>query len=77
MEYLALGLALLIGLFTGLIISKARMNRSIMGWLRVDRSEPDEPTRLFLELKDVTPDTIAQKEFVMFRVINKSYISHD
>ena len=77
MEYLAVIIALIVGVLIGLTISKLRLNNSVMGWLRVDRSEPDEPTRLFLELKNVTPEMIAQKEFVMFKVINESYISHD
>ena len=48
-----------------------------MGRLRIDHSEPDEPTRLFLELKGVTPDMIAKYKFVMFEVINESYLSRD
>ena len=47
------------------------------GRLRIDHSEPDEPARMFTELKGVTPDMIAQDKFVIFEVINESYISHN
>ena len=77
MEFLAVGIALIIGVFIGMFIGKSHLKRGTMGWLRVDHSEPDEPTRLFLELKSVTPEMIAQEKFVMFEVINESYISHN
>ena len=85
MEYLLLGIAVAIGLgiglFAGIFIGVERMRKSIesrtLGRLRIDHSEPDEPTRMFTELKGVTPDMIAQDKFVIFEVINESYISHD
>ena len=68
---------LLIGVVIGLIVGRIILTRKTMGRLRIDRSEPDEPARLFLELKGVTPDMIAKHKFVMFEVINESYLSRD
>ena len=80
MEFLALGIVLTVGgMLIGIYIGKRLMQRTIfeeaMGRLRIDHSEPDEPTRMFVELKGVTPDMIAQHSFVVFEVINESYIS--
>lgn len=85
MEILALGIGIVIGVFAGvligIIIGTERMRKAIearsLGRLRIDHSEPDEPARMFTELKGVTPDIIAQGKFVVFEVINESYISHD
>lgn len=68
---------LLIGVIIGLIVGRVISTGKTMGRLRIDNSEPDEPTRLFLELKGVTPDMIAKYKFVMFEVINESYLSRD
>ena len=70
-------IVLLIGVIIGLIVGRGISTGKTMGRLRIDHSEPDEPTRLFLELKGVTPDMIAKYRFVMFEVINESYLSRD
>lgn len=70
-------IVLLIGVIIGFIIGRVISTGKTMGRLRIDHSEPDEPTRLFLELKGVTPDMIAKYKFVMFEVINESYLSRD
>lgn len=70
-------IVLLIGLIIGLVVGRVISIGKTMGRLRIDHSEPDEPTRLFLELKGVTPDMIAKYKFVMFEVINESYLSRD
>lgn len=85
MDFLAFGIAVLIGaligVFVGVFIGMERMRKAIesrtMGRLRIDHSEPDEPARMFTELKGVTPDMIAQDKFVIFEVVNESYISHN
>lgn len=82
MEYLALVvLGIIIGLPIGIFIGLERMRKAIeaqsVGRLRIDRSEPDEPTRLFVELNGVTPDMIAHHKMAMFEVVNESYLSHD
>lgn len=72
---------ILIGVFIGMFIGMERMRKAIedgsVGNLRIDRSEPDEPPRPFLEVKDASIESIAQKKFVMLKVINKNYLSHD
>ena len=70
-------IVLLIGLIIGLVVGRIILTGKTMGRLRIDHSEPDEPTRLFLELKGVTPDMIAKYKFVIFEVINESYLSRD
>lgn len=85
MEILFIAIALIIGLavgvFVGIFIGTDRMQKAIksrtMGWLRIDHSEPDEPAKMFTELKGVTPEMIAQDKFVIFEVINESYLSHE
>ena len=70
-------IVLLIGVIIGLVVGRVISTGKTMGRLRVDHSEPDEPARLFLELTGVTPDMIAKYKFVMFEVINESYLSRD
>ena len=86
MEYLAMGLALVaavsIGLLIGIFIGTDRMRKAIeagsVGDLRIDRSEPDEPPKPCLEVyKGNTIDSIAQKKFVILKVINENYLSRD
>lgn len=77
MEILACIVTLIVGIAIGIFIGKAKTKAATMGWLRIDHSEPDEPARMFVELKGVTPDIIAQHKFVSFEVINQSYISRD
>lgn len=77
MKYFIYLIILLIGVVIGLIVGRVILTGKTMGRLRIDRSEPDEPARLFLELKGVTPDMIAKHKFVMFEVINESYLSRD
>ena len=76
-NFIYLIVVLLIGVIIGLIVGRVISTGKTMGRLRIDHSEPDEPTRLFLELKGVTPDMIAKYKFVMFEVINESYLSRD
>lgn len=86
MEFLVGGIALVvgvvIGVFIGILIGTDRMRKAIekgsVGRLRIDHSEPDEPTRMFTELKGMTPDMIAQNhKFVIFEVINEDYLSQN
>lgn len=85
MEYLAIVIALLIGaiigVFVGIFISMGRMRKTVeeqsVGYLRIDRSEPNEPPRPFLELQGATIDSISKKNVVMLKVVNKNYLSRD
>jgi hypothetical protein len=85
MEVLAIILVLLtaivVSLFTGILIGTNRMKKAIedgsVGHLRIDRSEADEPPRPFLEIVDSTIEAISRKDFVILKVINKDYLSRD
>lgn len=86
MEYIVLAVILIVGMainfFVGILVGTNRMRKAIedssVGHLRIDRSEPDEPPKPFLEVrKGVTIDDIAQKKVVMLGVINESYISQN
>lgn len=85
MEILALGVVLLlgalIGVFVGIFIGTDRMRKAIeeqtVGNLRIDRSEPDEPPKPFLEVQNATIESIAQKKFIFLKVVNENYISRN
>ena len=77
MEKLLYLVALLVGVIIGLIVCRVVMTKKTLGHLRIDHSEPYEPAKMFVELKGVTPDIIAQYKFVTFEVINESYLSRD
>ena len=83
MQYLVMCIAIFIsaaiGFLAGIFTTMWRMRKAIekqsVGHLRIDRSEPDEPPRPFLELHGSTIESISQKEYVMLKVINKNYLS--
>lgn len=75
MEVVMLIVGLMVGALLGSFLTKRHIVRRAIGRLRIDHSEPDEPTRMFVELKGVTPDMIAAHKVVTFEVINESYIS--
>ena len=83
MQYLVMCIAIFIsaaiGFLAGIFTTMWRMRKAIekqsVGHLRIDRSEPDEPPRPFLELQGSTIESISQKEYVMLKVINKNYLS--
>lgn len=85
MEFVIGGLILVagivIGLIVGLIVGTDRMRKAVekcsVGHLRIDRSEPDEPARPFLELRGSTIESISQSNFVVLKVINENYISQN
>jgi hypothetical protein len=79
---LILGVAIgtIIGVAIGIFVGTERMRKAIedqsVGDLRIDRSEPDEPPRPFLEIMNgCTIETISQKKFVILKVNNENYIS--
>lgn len=84
MEVLLLVIGVLFGLIVGagvgIFIGMERMRKAVeeqsVGSLRIDRSEPDEPPKPFLEVKQgVTIDMISRMKIVMLQVINENYIS--
>ena len=86
MEYLIfitlILICMIVSFVSGIFVGVRRMEKAIedssVGYLRIDRSEPDEPPKPFLEIrKGVTIDGIAQKKVVMLGVVNESYISQN
>lgn len=79
MELLACMFGVLVGVVVGIWIGMERMRKAIetrsLGWLRIDRSEPDEPPRPFLELRGASIETVAQEKFVILEVVNDNYLS--
>ena len=67
------------GIFVGIWIGTERVGKAVregsVGNLRIDRSEPDEPAKPFLELTDATIESISRKQFVILKVITESYLS--
>ena len=74
-------LGLIIGYVIGLFIGVDRMRKSVeegsVGNLRIDRSEPDEPPRPFLEVTGSSIESISRREFVILKVINENYLSQN
>lgn len=85
MEYLlyagALIIGVIVGTLIGIFIGIERMSRSIkdqtVGYLRIDRSEPDELPRPFLELQGSSIESISTKDYITLKIINKNYLSRD
>lgn len=85
MEYLVLVLALLagigLGVFIGVFMGVDRMKKGVeersVGYLRIDRSEPDEPPKAFLELAELSIDAISRKDYIILKVRNEDYLPRD
>ena len=85
MEFLvgviAIVIGIVVGVLIGIFIGTERMRKAIeeqsVGNLRVDRSEPDEPPRPFLELKNATIEMVSRKKFVILKVVNENYLSQN
>lgn len=46
----------------------------VVGDLRIDRSDPEEPPYVFLELA-VPPETLEHESYITMRVVKKNYLS--
>lgn len=77
MENLAYAIILVVGFILGFVVDRAIAKEKAIGRLRIDHSDPYEPTQMFLELKGTTPDMIAKHRVVTFEVVNESYISRN
>ena len=85
MDFWVFGLVLLTGIVIGTLIGAfiglERMRKAVedqsVGNLRIDRSEPDEPPRPFLEVKNATIESISQKKFVVLKIVNENYVSQN
>lgn len=72
MEIILILLGVLIGIGIGYIMTRPK----ISGCIVIDRSEPDEPPKLFLE-SYIKIYKLSQKKHVTYEVKNKNYISHE
>lgn len=66
----------LIGLVVGTGIGYLATRSKPSGCIRIDRSEPDEPPRLFLESR-IGIYELSKKKYVMYEVKTENYISHE
>ena len=73
MLYVVLVLA---GMGIGIIFTSIFRHKKVVGFLRVDRSDPFEEPYLFLELSKDVGD-ISNMDYVTLQVKVKNYISHD
>ena len=64
-----------VGLIVGAIVSLLFLSSSKTGTLRVDESDIDGDTYLFLELDKPVNKSISSKKYVIFKVNRKNYIS--
>ena len=76
----AMALCAIVSFLAGILVGTNRIGKAIekgcVGDLRVDRSEPDEPPKAFLEIaKGHSIDEISQFAVVMLRVVNENYVS--
>lgn len=68
-------LIFVVGMLVGWILTYANTKRQIVGTLREDRSDPDEPPYLFLELEADGMTRIQSHRLVTLRVLRENYIS--
>ena len=69
-------IGVLIGQLSGYFFCCFKMASKNVGKLRVDRSEPDEPPALFLEL-NTNPENIMNEPYVVLGVEKKDFLPHD
>lgn len=85
MGYLVMAMTFLVttgvGVLVGIYVGVKRMKRAIeersVGYLRIDRSEPDEPPKPFLEVMGSSIESISNKDFIILKVVNENYLSRD
>lgn len=65
-----------VGYVIGVIITSIMFNRCSVGYLRVDRSDPEDIPYLFLEL-DKSVHYISSKSHIVLKVKNQDFISHE
>lgn len=64
--------ALIVGFVTGVCVSTMIFKNKAVGTLRVDNSDPDSGSFLFLELYQGGLDDICKKDYVRFKVERKN-----
>jgi len=76
MNYLWMTISYATGLLAGLIIAYIYIRSRSVGCIRIDRSDPEEPPLLFLELH-TSVETVSNGKYVILSVKNKNFINHD
>ena len=61
-----------VGYVAGWIFKKPK-KEEVLGTLRIDNSDPDQPNALFLEL-GVPVEYISSKKIIHLRVLNENYL---
>ena len=72
MEIFLVLIGLVVGIGTGYLIARSKPS----GYIRIDRSDPDEPPMLFLESR-IGIYELSKKKYVMYEVKTENYISHE
>lgn len=72
MEIFLVLIGLVVGIGTGYLITRPKPS----GYIRIDRSDPDEPPMLFLESR-INIYELSKKKYVIYEVKIKNYISHE
>lgn len=69
-------LLFIIGVIVGGVVTAIIFLKVSVGWLRIDRSDPNDNPYLFLELsKNV--DDVGKKKYVMLGVKNENFLSQN
>lgn len=63
------------GILVGIGIALFSFGANAIGTLRVDRSDPNEPPYLFVELSEDV-GSLMKKKYVLFKINIKNYIPH-
>ena len=74
MKAILLVILLLVGVAMGIIGTLVYVSKARIGYIRVDRSIPEEPPYLFLELTKPISD-FQNKKYVVCRINVENYIS--
>ncbi len=67
-------ICLALGILLGVFLSKVVIRNRPFGTLRVDQSDPDSGSYLFLELYAGKAYKLQKKKYVLFKVDLKNYI---
>ena len=66
--------SLIIGFIFGITIKSVITKRKSIGFLRIDRSDPEDGPYLFLELEK-SISNFENKKYITRKILNKNYIS--
>ena len=69
-------LFIVIGVLLGICLSSLYVYSRFVGRIRIDRSDPDEPPYLFLELRKEVM-FIANSKYVLLEVRNENFVKSD